>query len=550
MKIELSKLKNGLEYLLIPNKCHQTLSIILLIKCGSANEPYDLGGISHFLEHMLFQGTKTYPSQEMLTEIFDSLGVDFNAFTSNEITSFYLKIGGSNYQQPLEILADIIQNSLLDNVHINNEKRVVLNELDQRKINPLNQLRELFYKKFFQGTHLELPVIGKAGTIRKIDQTKLMAYLNYYYQPKNMLIVASGNLEDPNQFKIDLEKSFGQPEYNWKKLYFQDSSFFRLHQKRISHINMLLDKFTYQGWTQITKINIIKTLKKSKSKSKIESASRITSNDKSILKSIFDSDKEINQEIQEINGQNAGGISRKKSKTKKKKSTKNSKSSSKRKESTSRKTSSSKRLLTRQPYYFKYQPKSDHSFFKIAFPGLPTIDPDEEKLSLLLTVLANGMSSRLFKRLRSQEGLVYSISASSLEHQKLGAIIISFSTRNNQLSQAKAFEIIREEIDRLVMDDGGGIDDKELDKVKQLTIGSLKIQSDNSYMVGLDYGLQVLYGRKMIKTIPRQIAEIEKITSNDILEMAKRIFDYRRAMIFSLGTLKLNRDIVKNFIKF
>jgi len=499
MEIELNKLKNGLKYLLIPNKCHQTLSIILMVKCGSANEPYDLEGISHFIEHMFFQGTKTHPNQENIIELFNSLGIVINAFTSNEITVFYLKIGGNTYKKSLEFLSEIIQNSLFTDDSINNEKRVVLNEIEQTKINPLTQLQDLMYKNFFRGTHLELPVIGRSGTIRKFDRIKLMAYVNYYYQPKNMLFIASGNLENTLDFKNVLENTFGQSINHWKELYFNDSSFFRLYQRRIEYINLLLNKFKMEEWEKIKKIDISKTKTKSKSKSKSKEQSKTKSK------------------------------SKEQSKTKEKEKT------------------LSNNVITMKPYYFKYNPKLGHSFFKIVFKGITSNDDNTECMILLQNILSNGMSSRLFKRLRSQEGLIYNISSTSIEHQKLGALVINFSTRNNNNNLIKVFDIIREEIDKLMILDN--ISNQELNTVKNIAISNLKIQSDDSYLIGLDYGFQIIYGKKNIITIDEQIKKIEEITHNDIINLAKDIFDYKKVMIFNLGTERLEKDIIKKFIR-
>jgi predicted Zn-dependent peptidase len=493
MNYELNKLKNGLKYLLIPNKCHQTLSIILMVKCGSVNEPYDLEGISHFIEHMFFQGTKEHDNQESIVEIFNSIGVEINAFTSNEITVFYLKIGGSNYKKPLELLSEIIRNSLFTDDNINNEKRIILNEIEQTKINPLTQLQELMYKKFFRGTHLELPVIGRSGTIRKFDRIKLLAYVNYYYQPKNMLLIASGNLDNSEDIKIVFENTFGQSVNQWKELYFNDSSFFRLYQKRIDYINLLLNKFSQEEWDKIKKLEMSKT--KTKTKSNKEKSNTHTKEENNLKKSF-------------------------------KKSLNNS--------------------LLMKPYYFKYNPKLGHSFFKIVFQGITSNDNNTESMLLLQNILLNGMSSRLFKRLRSQEGLIYNISSTSIEHQKLGALVINFSTRNNNNNLEKVFDIIKEEINKLINSDN--ISDEELNKVKNMTISKLKIQLDNSYLIGLEYGFQIIYGNKTINTINQQIDKIEKITDHDIINLAKQIFNYKKMMIFNLGTQRLEKNIIKKFI--
>lgn len=493
MKPGVYQLKNKLKYLLIPNKCHQTLAIILLIKTGSANEPYHLGGISHFIEHMIFQGTKTYPTQSEISEILDSLGIEINAFTSKEMTVYHIKIGGDSYKKGLEIMSDIIQNSLIREEDISNEKRVVLNELRQRRVNPVNQLNELFYKKFFQGTHLELPVVGRSGTIRKFDRTKLLAYLNYYYQPKNMILVMSGNLNDNKDLHNDIDKLFGN--FN-RKNYFSESSFFNLEQKRIINIDTLLDKFDQKNWNKIIKI---------KSLSKKSSSKRITN--------IVDDG-----------------------------------SSKKTKINSSRKSSKgTKPYLLRKSYYLLFNPKGEQTFVKIAFPGFTFNHPDLPVLNTISTLLTSGMSSRLFKRLRTQEGLVYNISGSNHQYSKLGSFVFSYSTKNNHNVQERVLTIIREELDKLKSE--LIIDKKELEKVKNQIIGQLRLQADNSYLIGLDYGIQILFNKKQkdeIKTLDDQIKEYDQITAKQIHQIANQVFDYSKMIIFSLSSVRLKNHQLIN----
>jgi len=114
-------LKNGLRIITVPSKSTKTAAILVLVGTGSKYETKDINGLSHFLEHMLFKGTKKYPSSLKLIEPLDKVGGIYNAFTSQEYTGYWAKIDASHLDLVLSWVSDIYLNSLIKQEEINKE---------------------------------------------------------------------------------------------------------------------------------------------------------------------------------------------------------------------------------------------------------------------------------------------------------------------------------------------------------------------------------------------------------------------------------------------
>ncbi|MCX8016258.1 MAG: insulinase family protein, partial [Patescibacteria group bacterium] len=112
--------------LLVPDKLSLTTTILILVKTGSEFETKENNGISHFLEHMCFKGTKKRPSQLIISTELENIGAKYNAFTSQEYTGYYAKVRNEKFEKALDIIADIYLNPLLDEKEIEKEKGLSL----------------------------------------------------------------------------------------------------------------------------------------------------------------------------------------------------------------------------------------------------------------------------------------------------------------------------------------------------------------------------------------------------------------------------------------
>lgn len=188
-----SKLQNGLTILTYRMPNVNSVAINLMVKVGSRFEDLPEVGISHFLEHMAFKGTKTR-SARRIAEEFDAIGGQFNAYTGYEQTVYYAKILKDNFETGLEILADIIQNSVFSASDIEKEYRVILQEIAQVQDNPDELVYEEFTKLAYKDQPLGRSILGHQDTLSKFDGDAFAKYLNKHYNAENIVISIAGNV--------------------------------------------------------------------------------------------------------------------------------------------------------------------------------------------------------------------------------------------------------------------------------------------------------------------------------------------------------------------
>ena len=181
-----------------------SIAIGFWVKTGSANEPSDINGISHFIEHMLFKGTKKRSYLDIDKEI-DIMGGALNAFTGNELTCFYTKVLAKNYERAIDLLTDIMFNSLFSASEIEKEKLVVLQEIMGAQDDPYDYVHDLFYKDFYGNSLYGNPILGTADTVQGFDRDKIIKYFNEYYIPKNIIVSVAGNI-DHNKVVESIDK--------------------------------------------------------------------------------------------------------------------------------------------------------------------------------------------------------------------------------------------------------------------------------------------------------------------------------------------------------
>ncbi len=164
------------------------------IGVGSRNESAEENGVSHFIEHLLFKGT-TNRSAKDISETFDTLGAEFNAFTSKEFTCYYARMLDEHLPIGVEVLSDILLNSLLDEGHINSERQVVLEEIAMYEDTPDELIHDLFTSELWANHPLGQQVLGTRDTVGAFNRDKIVEYWRRNYGPGNIVIAAAGNLE-------------------------------------------------------------------------------------------------------------------------------------------------------------------------------------------------------------------------------------------------------------------------------------------------------------------------------------------------------------------
>ncbi len=201
-----SLLSNKVPVFTVPIKGAKTTTALVLFKTGSKYENRENSGISHFLEHMFFKGTKKRPNTLILSGEMDSLGGEYNAFTSKEYTGYYFKVANNKLGRALDIMGDMLFNSLFDPKEIEREKGVIIEELNMYEDNPQMHIEDVFEDCLYGDTPAGWETIGTKKNIRSFTREDLIKYLQTQYGTKSVYIVIAGAIK-PQDKKI-VEKIF------------------------------------------------------------------------------------------------------------------------------------------------------------------------------------------------------------------------------------------------------------------------------------------------------------------------------------------------------
>lgn len=199
---DFTKLKNGIRLLTFPLNGTETVTALVLVKVGSRNEEERIGGISHFLEHLLFKGTKKRPSPMSVAMDIERVGGYFNAFTSKEYTGFFITSAATHLELVLDILSDILTNSLLDEKEIERERGVILEEMRLSFDTPLERIGEIFETLLYGAQPLGRDVIGTLKSVKEISRQDVTDYMNTHYRGDNTVVVLSGKISSKDEEKI------------------------------------------------------------------------------------------------------------------------------------------------------------------------------------------------------------------------------------------------------------------------------------------------------------------------------------------------------------
>jgi predicted Zn-dependent peptidase len=187
-------LENGLPVVMESLKNMRSVVIGIWVKVGSRSEQMEKNGISHFLEHMFFKGTKKRSAKDISFEI-DSLGGELNAFTSRENTTFYIKMLDEYLDQGLELLSDIFLNSTFPEEDIEKEKTVIKEEIKMVEDTPDDYIHDLSNQTIWGSTGLGQSVLGRRETIKSFTREDLLSHIRKYYGTKDTVISCAGNID-------------------------------------------------------------------------------------------------------------------------------------------------------------------------------------------------------------------------------------------------------------------------------------------------------------------------------------------------------------------
>lgn len=411
-------LKNGLTLITIDMPHLDSVTSLVAVGAGSRYETKKINGISHFLEHMFFKGSKKYPTAEIISTLIDGIGAINNAFTLKEYTAYWIKSSAKHIELTSDILSSMVKDSLLSEQEIEREKGVIVEELRMYRDNPQRYIWELYERLQFGDEPLGWDIGGEEKTVIALKRADFVKYIDSLYSTKNMVLVYAGKL--PNNIESIAE------------------SFFNNLPKRSEH------KFIPY-------------------KEKIQFKPRVN-------------------------------------------------------------------------IFFK---KTDQANLILGVLGYDRYDKKRYAARVLATILGEGMSSRLFIQIRERRGLAYHVSSDYYGYKDSGAFTIYAGLKLEKI--AEGLKIILDEIEKIKTEK---VSAGELKKAKDMTRGRLAIRQESTNFLAEYFGTEFVLDRK-IETFNEYLTNIDKVTAEDVIAVAKELFKNEKFNLQIIAPLKDSKPFIK-----
>lgn len=243
---QITRFPNGLTLVSENLPYVKSFSLGFWFNVGSRDENHQNNGISHFLEHMFFKGTKKRTAKRMSEEI-ESLGGYLNAFTTKDHTCYYGRGLARHIEKTFDVLSDMLQNSLFEESEIQKEADVIIDEMHDIEDSPEELIFDKIESNIYKGNALELPIIGSEKTVKKVSPDLLRNHISKKYGFNNFFIVASGAVEHKkliNLVEKYIDKDFGKA-YNARKHIKRQTNSNEFIYKDIQQAHLILARSTY-----------------------------------------------------------------------------------------------------------------------------------------------------------------------------------------------------------------------------------------------------------------------------------------------------------------
>ena len=399
-------LDNGIRVVTERISPFRSISIGFWVNVGSRDEKPLERGLSHFIEHMVFKGTKKRTAREIAQSL-ESLGGHLNAFTGREQTCYYARVLDEHITVAVDVLADLVKNSLLSPSDLEKEKKVILEEIKDVQDNPSDLVHDLYAQTLWKDQPLGQPVIGSTETVSAFRRKNLVGFLDRHYKSESIVVAASGNVDHHRLVELVQQKLKPKPGDN---------------------SNSALRRFP--------------------------------------------------NSFQEV------------------------------------------KLVKR---------KTAQTHVCVGVPAFKFSHPRRQALTLLNLVLGGGMSSRLFQSIREEFGLAYSIYSFVDFFEDTGTWGIYLATDAGQVQKAVDFAL--RELKKVKKE---ALTKSELEHAKAQLKGNLVIGLENSSNRMNRLARYELYLKKCV-SLDQTMADIEKTTSEDIQEVAQRLFQAQNLSSVILG---------------
>lgn len=189
-----TRLHNGIVVLTDRMAGVRSATLGFFYRVGSRHEPTELNGITHFIEHCVFKGTPRRTAKQIAIEQ-DRLGGNLDAFTTHDETGFVIKVTDDRIGDAFDLIADMLTQPLFDETDLENEQRVIIEEMKMHEDAPEELINDIFYREFFPGDPLGLPITGTLETVRSFGSARTRDYHHMAFNPQNLVIAAAGNVD-------------------------------------------------------------------------------------------------------------------------------------------------------------------------------------------------------------------------------------------------------------------------------------------------------------------------------------------------------------------
>ncbi|MDP3997908.1 MAG: pitrilysin family protein [Candidatus Andersenbacteria bacterium] len=201
-KLSETVLPNGLRAVLLPRRESETVTFLVLVGVGSRYETPRQAGLSHFLEHMFFKGTEKRPTTQEIAEAIDNVGGEFNAFTGEEYTGYYVKVAAKYLARGADVVADILLRPLFPPEEIERERGVIMEEMKMYTETPMRHVWHLWNQALFGNHPLGRRIDGKPETVGKLQKKDFVNYTHHHYHTGNVVVAVAGMFDEDKTKKL------------------------------------------------------------------------------------------------------------------------------------------------------------------------------------------------------------------------------------------------------------------------------------------------------------------------------------------------------------
>lgn len=205
-------LDNGLRVVICPMPHTRSVSVVFFAGAGSCYEPDEEAGISHFIEHICFKGTRKRRSPQLISEAIEGVGGMLNGGTDREVTTYWCKLASEHLELAIDVIVDLLRNPLLRKKDVDKERHVIIEEINMSLDSPQQRVGMLYDELMWPGKPLGRDIAGTKDTVSSITRQQIARFIDKYYRPDNMLVSIAGDIKPAKAVEI-LSEYVG----NWEK---------------------------------------------------------------------------------------------------------------------------------------------------------------------------------------------------------------------------------------------------------------------------------------------------------------------------------------------